>query len=106
MIEVWVRRDSGQITAYRVEGHAGRAQAGSNIVCAAVSALVIGTENGLDEVAGAVLRSQSSDGKLEVELKKELGGEARIMAEAILETMLNALRKIEYQHPRAIKIHD
>jgi len=106
MIEVWVRRDGGKITAYRVEGHAGWAQAGRDIACAAVSALVVGTENGLDEVAGAVKESRSSDGKLEVELKQELGEEARIMADAILETMLNALRKIEIQHPRTVRIYD
>lgn len=106
MIKVWIRRDGGRVAGYRVEGHSGWDRAGRDIVCAAVSALVIGTENGLDEVAGAVAGSRSSEGTLEVELKDGLGEEARIMADAILETMLNALRRIQTQHPGSIRIFD
>jgi uncharacterized protein YsxB (DUF464 family) len=106
MIKVWVRRDGGKITAYRVEGHAGWAQVGQDIVCAAVSALVIASENGLCEIADAVLESRSSVGRLEVELKLDLEEISRIKADAILETMINALHVIKAQHPSAIRIFE
>jgi uncharacterized protein YsxB (DUF464 family) len=106
MIKVWVRRDGEEITAFRVEGHAGCGAAGQDIVCAAVSALVIGAENGLREIADAVEASSSSEGRLEVELIANLDGEARIKADAMLMMMLNALEKIRVQHPNVIKIYD
>lgn len=106
MIEVWVRRDGARIAGYRVEGHAGWAESGSDIVCAAVSALAIAAANGLDRLAGAVSKSESSEGRLEVALKGGIGWEAEVKAEAILETMLGALRDIRDEYPGRIKIYD
>ena len=106
MIEVWVRRDGGRIAGYRVEGHAGWAESGSDIVCAAVSALTIAAANGLDRLAGAVSKSESSEGRLEVVLKGGIGGKAEVKAKAILETMLGGLRDIREEYPGRIKIYD
>ena len=106
MIEVWVRRDGGKIAGYRVEGHAGWAESGSDIVCAAVSALTIAAANGLDRLAGAVSKSESSEGRLEVVLKGGIGEKAEVKAEAILETMLGGLRDIREEYPGRIKIYD
>lgn len=106
MIEVWVRRDGGKIAGYRVEGHAGWAESGSDIVCAAVSALTIAAANGLDRLAGAVSKSESSEGRLEVVLKGGIGGKAEVKAKAILETMLGGLRDIREEYPGRIKIYD
>lgn len=39
---------SGEIVGFRTEGHAGYAEAGSDIVCAAVSMLVINTINSIE----------------------------------------------------------
>lgn len=105
MIEVWVHKDGGHTKYYRVEGHAGWAGSGKDIVCAAVSALAIGAGNGLGEVAGAVQKSSSEDGFLEVILKPELGDRSRIQAEAIIDAMVLALEGISERYPGRIKIH-
>ena len=47
------RRPDGTLVGYRAEGHTGYAESGSDIVCAAVSALTQATLNGLKEVLGA-----------------------------------------------------
>jgi hypothetical protein len=41
--------DSGSIKGFKVEGHSGYADAGSDIVCAAVSMLVINTMNSIEK---------------------------------------------------------
>lgn len=106
MIRVWVRKDGGKASSYRVEGHAGWAESGSDIVCAAVSALCIGAANGLAEVASAVERTRQKEGYLEVRLKKSLEGEQAAKADAIIETMLLALKDIMEQYPGRIEIYD
>lgn len=106
MIQVWVRREDGRISAYRVEGHAGWAESGNDIVCAAISALAIGAANGLDKVAGAAGESRSSEGLLQVELADGLDKETRLRADAILDTMLLAMDAISRQYPGRIRIYD
>ena len=51
MTHVTIYRDSsnGDITGFRTEGHAGYADAGYDIVCAATSVLVINTINSIDK---------------------------------------------------------
>lgn len=100
-----MQKDGGHTRYYRVEGHAGWAESGKDIVCAAVSALAIGAENGLSEVAGAVQESSSEGGFLEVTLKPELGDKARIQAEAIIDAMVLALARISERYPGRIVIH-
>jgi uncharacterized protein YsxB (DUF464 family) len=43
---------NGEILGFRVEGHAGYANAGSDIVCASISILVINTINTIDLYCG------------------------------------------------------
>ncbi len=49
MITVTVYKEEGTVIGFECLGHAEYAEAGSDIVCAAVSALVINTINSMDE---------------------------------------------------------
>ena len=51
MIDVYIRKASEHYTEVYVEGHAGYAEVGKDIVCAAVSALTITFENALNALA-------------------------------------------------------
>lgn len=42
--------ETGEITGFRSEGHAGYADEGEDIVCAAISALIINTINSINEL--------------------------------------------------------
>ena len=44
------RKESGEYTGFRLEGHAGYAEEGEDIVCAAISALAINTVNSIVEL--------------------------------------------------------
>lgn len=51
MTEVtFYQTESGELTGFRIEGHAGYAQEGEDIFCAAISALAINTINSISEL--------------------------------------------------------
>ena len=56
----------GNITGFSCKGHAGYAEEGSDIVCAAVSVLSITCANALQSVAGAEPEITEKDGFLTV----------------------------------------
>ena len=51
MIDVFIRKSGDHYTGFRVEGHAGYAEMGKDIVCASVSALTITLENSLGSLS-------------------------------------------------------
>jgi len=65
------RGEDGQLNGFSCKGHAGYAEAGSDIVCAAVSALSITCCNALSSVAGIVPDTREQDGFLTVRLRPE-----------------------------------
>ena len=49
MIQIRTEREKGTYRSFSIDGHAGYAEAGEDIVCAAVSALVINTINSIEK---------------------------------------------------------
>ena len=66
MITVSVRQSGGNISGFTVAGHAGYADKGDDIVCAAVSILAINTVNSIEKLTGSVPVIDESDGFLDV----------------------------------------
>ena len=100
------RRPDGALTGYRAEGHTGYAEAGSDIVCAAVSALTQTTLNGLKDVLKAPVMFDIDDAAaiLEARLTPE-ATEAQVQqAQLLLKTLLEGLRAIERSYPRNVRI--
>ncbi|MBQ7562695.1 MAG: ribosomal-processing cysteine protease Prp [Lachnospiraceae bacterium] len=63
MIEARIRKQDGSVRSVRVKGHAEFEDAGKDIVCAAVSMLVINTANALERLTdNAVFGEELSDG--------------------------------------------
>ena len=100
------RRADGALTGYRASGHTGYAEAGSDIVCAAVSALTQSTLNGLQNILKAPVRSDIDErtASLEAELKPEATTEQVDRAQLLLQTLLEGLRAIERSYPRNVRI--
>jgi hypothetical protein len=84
-----------------VTGHAGFAQAGKDIVCAAVSALVQTAANGVSTYCGAVATVRDDPGG-DYTLDVPNGGGAR--AQAVLETTIAGLRAIARSHPEHMSV--
>ncbi|MDA8440915.1 MAG: ribosomal-processing cysteine protease Prp [Peptococcaceae bacterium] len=86
--------ERSEIRAFQVEGHAGFARAGEDIVCAAISALTISAVNGLEAYLSEKPDSDETDGKLVCRLPGELAPESQLIAKVILGTMLLGLKEI------------
>jgi len=75
MIKVtFCKNRDGEITEFETMGHAGFDVSGRDIVCAAVSILVINTINSIEAF---------TDTSLEVESSDDVNGEARIFARVV-----------------------
>ena len=102
----FIRRADGTLIGYRAQGHTGYAEAGQDIVCAAVSALTQSTLNGLRSVLKAPVMFDIDDqgATLEAELTPEATGEQVKQAQLLLVTLLEGLQAIERSYPRNVRI--
>ena len=99
------RRPDGSLSGFDCRGHSGYADAGEDIVCAAVSALTQGTLNGLLNVLKAPVdyRIDEKDGILTASLGDVPEGK-RAGAQLLLETLASALQMIEADYARFIRV--
>ena len=100
------RRPDGALTGYRAEGHTGYAEAGEDIVCAAVSALTQSTLNGLKNVLKAPVMFDIDDAAATLEARlTPQASEAQVReAQILLQTLLQGLQAIERSYPRNVRI--
>ena len=100
------RRSDGTLTGYRAQGHTGYAGAGSDIVCAAVSALTQSTLNGMKNVlkAPVIFDIDDSNALLEARLAPEATEAQLERAQLLLQTLLEGLQAIERSYPRNVRI--
>ncbi len=100
------RRADGALTGYRARGHTGYAEAGQDIVCAAVSALTQSTLNGLRNVLGAPVIADIDDqsATLEARLAPEATEADIRQAQLLLRTLLEGLQAIQRSYPRNVRI--
>ena len=100
------RKANGTLAGFRAEGHTGYAEAGSDIVCAAVSALTQSTLNGLRSVLKAPVMYEVDDQSafLEARLAPEATQEQVEQAQLLLVTLLEGLQAIAKGYPRNVRI--
>lgn len=98
MIEVSIRKTKdGQFRELSIDGHAGYAEHGHDIVCAAVSVLVINTLNSLEKFCGTtfpVFEQEEDSGHIRVVLPETLSAEETVL----LHAMENGLQDIQKQY--------
>ena len=104
-VTFWKRSD-GALIGYRANGHSGYAEAGADIVCAAISALTQTTLNGLKNVLKApVMFDQDDDGAfIEAILTPEASEDQIRQAQLLLVTLLEGLQAIQREYPRNLRI--
>ncbi|MGN0472599.1 MAG: ribosomal-processing cysteine protease Prp [Lachnospiraceae bacterium] len=84
MIAVTVLRDGDRISGFESSGHAGFADSGKDIVCAAVSILIINTVNSMEEFTGQVFGTESEDGHIYCTLAKPYDQDAQLLLNAMV----------------------
>ena len=100
------KRSDGALIGYSACGHSGYADAGSDIVCAAISALTQTVLNGLKNVLKApVMFDQDDDGAfIEAMLTPETTEEQIQQAQLLLVTLKEGLQAIQREYPRNLRI--
>ena len=96
--------DGEKITGFSVSGHSGYAEAGSDIVCAAISAVVTMAEATINEVCGAKakVRVKAEDARVTLTLPNSCDEEETV--QAVLAGMMLALISIAEDHPDYIEV--
>ncbi len=105
MTEIKLKTRDGHIVEVVIQGHAGTAVYGHDIVCAAISALSQTAALGLIKVAkiDAHFSRDELKGFFGITLPEKLTEEQRHDADVILETMMTGIRDIEKGYPKYIK---
>ena len=100
MIRITVyKTKSGEYRKFICDGHAGYADYGKDIVCAAVSALVINTINSLEEIAGEPIQVEAdeSSGRISCFFSQL---QLRESSRVLMDSLTLGLGRIEAQYGR------
>ncbi len=96
--------ENDRITGFSVSGHSGYAESGSDIVCAAISAVVAMTEATVNDVCGAKakVRVKEQDARITLTLPTACDEEESV--QAILAGMLLYLCNLRDEYPDYIEV--
>ena len=86
MIKISVYKNAeGKIIGFRSFGHAGFAESGQDIVCAAVSALVINTVNSIERFTSDTfeLKENEKKGEIDFRIVSELSNESGLLLNSL-----------------------
>ena len=86
MIKVTIFKSSELYKGFKVTGHAGYDESGKDIVCAAVSALVINCINSIDELTDDdfSLEEDEVSGTIAVQFKKNITSESILLMDSLV----------------------
>ena len=86
-----------QLCGYCICGHAGFAQEGEDIVCAAVSVLTINTVNAIEQLTTTQFHCDANDQKVEKEADYD--------AELLLKAMVIGLQDLSKEYKKYIRLN-
>ncbi|MCL6631624.1 MAG: ribosomal-processing cysteine protease Prp [Alicyclobacillus herbarius] len=101
MIVCDVTEVGGRIERFRLRGHAGYAEAGSDIVCAAVSALVTNAVNSCEGLLKLKPNCEDDGNRFECRLGTLA---ARSDVQLLFRSMVFGLQQISEQYPKHVKV--
>ena len=80
-----IKNEYGNNAGFRVEGHAGFAESGSDIICAAVSALVINTINSIEKFTEDKFscKQEETGGLIEFIIVSEISKESELLMDSL-----------------------
>ena len=91
-----IKTRNGEYKGFNCIGHSGYAERGEDIVCAAISVLVINTINSLDELTGERFKlvTNEEDGLIDCRFEDTISDNSRLL----LDSMILGLREIKKQY--------
>ena len=99
MIKVKIEKSDNIIKKINIIGHANYDVYGKDIVCAAVSATVLTTLNGIIALDDSILEVLQETDKLIINIKK-----VENISQILINNMINCLKELVIEYPKNIKI--
>ena len=96
--------EGDRITGFSISGHSGYAENGSDIVCAAISAVVTMAEATINEVCGAKAKVRVKDEDARITLTLPVSCDEEETVQAVLAGMLLTLCSIRDDYPDYIEV--
>jgi len=96
--------EGDRITGFSISGHSGYAEAGSDIVCAAVSAVVTMAEATINDVCGAKAKVRVKDEQARITLTLPVSCDEEEIVQAVLAGMMITLAGMRDDYPDYIEV--
>jgi uncharacterized protein len=103
VVRVEIRRDGRQrLSSLFARGHAGWAESGSDIVCAAVSAIVQAGWLGIEQVANVALTAERDEDHVLLRWPEDARDDAALVA--IVRTVELSVEALAQQYPEHVRL--
>ena len=96
--------ENDRITGFSISGHSGYAEAGQDIVCAAISAVVTMAEATINEVCGAKAKVRVKDEQARISLTLPVSCDEEDSVQAVLAGMMITLCSIRDDYPDYVEV--
>ena len=96
--------EDDRITGFTISGHSGYAEAGQDIICAAISAVVTMAEATINDVCGAKAKVRVKDADTRITLTLPTSCDEEESVQAVLAGMLLTLCELRDQYPDFIEV--
>ena len=96
--------EEDRITGFSVSGHSGYAEEGSDIVCAAISAIVTMAEATINDVCGAKAKVRVKDADTRITLTLPTSCDEEESVQAVLSGMMLTLLSLKEDYPDYIEV--
>ena len=96
--------ENDRITGFRVSGHSGYAEAGQDVVCASISAVVTMAEATINEVCGAKAKVRVKEEQASVSLTLPVSCDEEESVQAVLAGMMITLCSIRDDYPDYVEV--
>ena len=96
--------EDDRITGFSISGHSGYAEAGQDIVCAAISAVVTMAETTINDVCGAKAKVRVKDDDARISLTLPTSCDEEESVQAVLAGMMLTLCSMRDDYPDYIEV--
>ena len=96
--------EKDRITGFSISGHSGYAEAGQDIVCAAISAVVTMAEATINDVCGAKAKVRVKDEQARITLTLPVSCDEEETVQAVLAGMMLTLCSLRDDYPDYIEV--
>ena len=96
--------ENDRITGFSISGHSGYSEAGSDIVCAAISAVVAMAETTINDVCGAKAKVRVKEDQARITLMLPTSCDEEDSVQAVLAGMLIYLCSLRDDYPDYIEV--